>query len=98
MTTNNSSKIPYRFTGDAKGSRKYEGWNTKGMTFFNDLLVLIKKERNCPGCVFERNLLETFAKKPKKGRRSGAEADAPRASDELSMLMPIVGVDCWNSE
>jgi hypothetical protein len=35
-------KCAFRFAGDSKGSRKYEGWNSAGVEFYNDLLSLVE--------------------------------------------------------
>ncbi len=37
-----ATKCSFRFTGDLKGSRKYEGWNIAGVGFYNELLSLVK--------------------------------------------------------
>jgi hypothetical protein len=36
-----ATKCAFRFTGDLKGSRKYEGWNSAGVGFYNELLSLV---------------------------------------------------------
>jgi hypothetical protein len=56
-------KKGFAFTGDSKGAKKYEGWNNEGMTFYNDLLALVKKQREQPGCTFEHDLLVALSKK-----------------------------------
>jgi hypothetical protein len=68
-------------TVDSRGSRKHEGWSNAGMTFHNDILLLISAQRRNPGCRFEHILLKRLAE---NRRRSCAESDdpnqAPRAT------------------
>jgi hypothetical protein len=85
-------RCAFRFTGDSKGARKYEGWNSAGMEFYNELLSLVEKQRNHPGCTFERNLLTALATKPRTGRANDAESQPPKARNDVSELMRIVGV------
>jgi hypothetical protein len=80
------------FTQDSKGARKYEGWNNDGMAFYNDLLALVKKQREQPGCTFERDLLVVLSKRRSKGRENNAENQPPRVSNQVHELMQIVGV------
>ena len=81
----------FLFTGESKGSRKYEGWSPAGMKYYNDVLSLIVEQRKRTGCPFERNLVDRLAKKPKGGRQDD-DIRAPRANNHVEMLMEIVGV------
>jgi hypothetical protein len=85
-------KCAFRFTGDSKGSRKYEGWNSAGMEFYNELLSLVENQRNQPGCTFEHKLLTALASTPRRGRANDAESQPPKARNHVSELMRIVGV------
>jgi hypothetical protein len=88
-----ATKCAFRFTGDWKGSRKYEGWNSAGVGFYNELLSLVENQRNNHGCPFERNLLLTaLILRPRTGRASNAEDQQPKARNHVSELMRIVGV------
>ena len=51
-----SSKVTFKYTGDSKGCRKYRGWNSEGMKFYNNLLDLVEFQRQRTGCTFERDL------------------------------------------
>jgi hypothetical protein len=82
----------FKFTAESKGSRKYEGWNSAGMDFYNDLLTLVEHQRGHPGCTFEHDLMHALASKPKAGRANASESQPPRARNHLGALMQIVGV------
>jgi hypothetical protein len=92
LTSTSATKCTFRFTGESKGSRKYEGWNSEGVGFYNDLLSLVEKQRNRPGCHFERNLLTALISKQRTGRASDAEDQQTKARNHMSELMRIVGV------
>jgi hypothetical protein len=85
-------RCAFRFTGESKGSRKYEGWNSAGMEFYNALLGLVETQRGNPGCTFERRLLAALATKPRTGRANDTEIQPPQARNHMSELMQIVGV------
>jgi hypothetical protein len=87
-----ATKCSFRFTGDSKGSRKYEGWNSAGVGFYNELLSLLDIQRNNPGCPFERNLLTALVSKPRTGRTSDGEEQQPKARNRVRELLRIVGV------
>jgi hypothetical protein len=87
-----ATKCAFRFTGDSKGSRKYEGWNSAGVGFYNELLSLVENQRNNPGCPFERKLLTALISRPRAGRASDGEDQQPKARNHVSELMRIVGV------
>jgi hypothetical protein len=38
-----ATKRAFRFTSYSKGSRKYEGWNSAGVGFYNELVSLVEK-------------------------------------------------------
>jgi hypothetical protein len=80
----------FLFTGDSKGSRRCEGWNTQGMKFYNDVLSLIKAQQGQTGCPFERNLLDSLKNKPKEGRSREEANQAPRVENGLDKLMASV--------
>jgi hypothetical protein len=44
-----ATKCSFRFMRDSKGSRKYEGWNSAGVGFYNELLSLLENQRNNAG-------------------------------------------------
>ena len=90
--TSSRSARGFLFTGDSKGSRKYEGWSPEGMKFYNDVLNLIVDQRGQTGCPFERNLMDRLATKPKGGRGNENGMRAPRANNHVDLLMQIVGV------
>jgi hypothetical protein len=87
-----ATKCAFRFTGDSKGSRKYKGCNSAGVGFYNELLSLVEKQRNTPGCQFERNLLTALVSRPRTGRARDTEDQQPKARNHISELMRIVGV------
>jgi hypothetical protein len=80
----------FLFTGESKGSRRFEGWSPQGMMFYNDVLSLINTQREQIGCPFERNLLERLKSKAKKGRRREEANLAPRVENGLDDLMASV--------
>jgi hypothetical protein len=92
VSTLSGERPRFRFTGDSKGSRKYEGWNCAGVELYNELLDLVEKQRGRPGCTFERDLLATMATRPKKGGRRNEGERPPAARNHVSVLMEIVGV------
>jgi hypothetical protein len=59
--------------------------------FYNELLELVGKQSERPGCTFERDLLTALALKPARGR-SDTESQAPKVRNRVSELMQIVGV------
>jgi hypothetical protein len=85
-----TTKHGFKFTGDAKGSRKYEGWNSAGMVFYNQLLSLVEQQRGRRGCTFELDLLTALATRRKKGRANADEIQAPQARNHMDELMRIV--------
>jgi hypothetical protein len=85
-------KCAFRFTGDLKGSRKYEGWNSAGVRFYNESLSLVEEQRNTPGCPFECKLLTVLVSRPRKGRAGDADDQQPKARNQMRELMRIVGV------
>lgn len=91
LTTSSRSRR-FLYTGDSKGSRKYEGWNAEGMNFYNDVLDLITQQRARPGCTFERNLLKKISGKPRGGRKHQDANQAPRVKNNIDQLMQIIGV------
>ena len=89
-----TGKCSFRFTGDAKGSRKYEGWNGEGMEFYNQLLGLVEKQRDRRGCTFEMDLLHALAAKPRTSGANPAGGSVPeKARNHMNVLMELVGVD-----
>jgi hypothetical protein len=82
----------FLFTGNSKGSRKYEGWNPTGMKFYNDVLTVIGQQRGRPGCMYDRKLLKRLAAKPKGRRRNEDTIQAPRANNNVDQLMQMIGV------
>jgi hypothetical protein len=90
--TTNSNNNRFLYTGDSKGSRKYEGWSAEGMKFYNEVFDLIGQQRRRRGCTFERNLLKKLASKPKSGGRSREANQAPRVKNNLDELMQMIGV------
>ncbi len=52
-------KASFLYTGDSRGSRRYEGWYNDGMTFYNEFLVQINLQRGNPGSRFEHTLLKS---------------------------------------
>lgn len=93
LTTSTSSgaRRGFLYTGDAKGSRKYEGWNEAGMTYYNKLLVVINQQRGRIGNTFDRDLLKIMSLKSKRGAKKG-EREAPRVNNNIDMLKNMVGV------
>jgi hypothetical protein len=89
--TAGSREHSFLFTGNSKGSRRYEGWNAVGMKFYNNVLSLIKKQRDQIGCPFERKLLDRLKNRPTRGGRRGGDAnEAPRVDNGLDELMESV--------
>jgi hypothetical protein len=62
------------------------------MDFHNDLLALVKKQRDHRGCTFEQDLLVASSKKKSKGRGIDAENQPPQVRNQVDELMRIVGV------
>jgi hypothetical protein len=87
-----TEKCSFKFTGDAKGSKKYEGWNGNGMHFYNNLLGLVESQRARTGCTFENDVLYALASKP-RNRGGSHEGTAPeKARNHMNVLMDLVGV------
>jgi hypothetical protein len=81
------------YTGDSKGSRKYEGWSAEGMKLYNRVLDLITLQRGRPGCNFDRNLMKKIARQPKGGKHKDDVNQAPRVNSNIDQLMQIAGVE-----
>jgi hypothetical protein len=90
--TTSSSNHRFLYTGDSKGSRKYEGWNAEGMRLYNDLVDLITQQCGRAGCTFERDLLKKISGKPRVGRKSQDANQAPRVKNNVDQLMQMIGV------
>jgi hypothetical protein len=60
--------------------------------FYNELLSLVKKQRNTPGCPFECKLLTALISRPRKEISGDVEDQQPKARNHMSELMRIVGV------
>jgi hypothetical protein len=84
------SVASFLYTAGSKGARKYEGWNSAGMVFYNDILYLIGQQRGRAGMTFDRDLLRRLAIKRKKKDRN--DAIGPRANNDMATLASIVGV------
>jgi hypothetical protein len=91
VSTKNSSDS-FRFTNDSKGSRKYGGWSNEGMLLYNDLVIVLGRQRSRLGCTFEKELLVQLSIKQKARRGGSGNSEMPRASNELEKLMGLVGV------
>ena len=90
--TGATGKWSFRFTGDCKDSRKYEGWNASGLEYYNQLLTLVELQRERPGCTFEKDLLTALASKPRNMRARNEGRQQPKARNHMSQLMEMVGV------
>jgi len=90
-TGSGASGRAFLYTGDSKGSRKYEGWSAEGMTMFNDMFDLIKLQRGRAGCTFERNLLKRIAAGTRIGRDRTAN-NAPRVRNNVEDLLQVFSV------
>lgn len=84
--------LRFLYTGDSKGSRKYEGWSAEGMKMFNGMFDMIRLQRALPGCSFEQNLLKKIAASPRIGREQTSASDAPRVRNNVADLMQQIGV------
>mgnify|MGYP000116975098 CR=1 FL=1 len=82
----------FLFTGNSKGSRKYEGWNPAGMKFYNEVLCLIGEQRGRTGCPFEQNFLHCLASRLTGGRRNEDEIQIPRAQHHVDQVMQILAL------
>jgi hypothetical protein len=80
------------YTGDSKGSRKYEGWSAEGMKLYNNVLDLVTHQRQRPGCTFDRNLIKRIAGQPKRGKHADDANQAPRVKNNIDQLVQIIGV------
>jgi hypothetical protein len=59
------------------------------MSFCNNTLELIARQRERPGCVFERELLKTLSEKPRNGHQNAGRA--PRVNNNVAQLMEKIG-------
>jgi hypothetical protein len=92
LTSSSRGTHRFLYTGDSKGSRKFEGWKPEGMRFYNEVLVLIGRQRGLLGCTFERTRLKTLAGRPRGGPGNENANRAPRVSNNVNLLMQMVGV------
>jgi hypothetical protein len=60
--------------------------------FYNELLSLVEKQGNTPGCLFKSKLLTALVSRQRKGRAGDVEDQKPKARNQMSELMRIVGV------
>ena len=82
----------FRFTRESKGAKKYAGWSNEGMILYNELVVVLGRQRNRAGCSFEKDLLGLLMVKQKSRRNADGDSVVPGASNELEKLMGMVGV------
>jgi hypothetical protein len=93
LSNSSQVKASFLYTGDSRGSRRYEGWNNDGMTFYNETLVQINLQRGNPGSRFEHTLLKRLTEVHRRAPNNNDEPNrAPRATNSIGDLMRIVGV------
>lgn len=85
-TTNNSPTVPYRFTGNSKGSKRFQGWEREGIDIYNGLVALIRDQRASKTCKFEHNLLQKLATTSRREKKKGADGGGPKALNDLDDL------------
>ena len=79
----------FKFTGNARGSRKYAGWSPEGMKLYNKVVEVISEQRENEesGSKFDDRVLEKLSTKRKRSTVNGESDAAPRARNNLEKLM-----------
>jgi hypothetical protein len=81
----------FKFTSNARGSRKYAGWSPEGMALFNRVEEVLSEQRakEESGSRFDDRVLENLSTKRKRSRGYGDNNAAPRAKNNLEQLMGL---------
>jgi hypothetical protein len=79
----------FKFTGNARGSKKYAGWSPTGMQLYNKIAEeLVEQRRNeDSGIKFDDRLLERLSTKRKRTTGYGESHATPRATNNLEKLL-----------
>jgi hypothetical protein len=78
-----SKAVRGKYTCHNNGTMKYEGWSDQGMTRFNELFDLVKKDRKCPrAAVMEKEFLE---------RAIWNSSDSKRRRTKSNVAATVVG-------
>jgi hypothetical protein len=94
LTTNDDGSgdtRSFKYTGNARGSRKYAGWSPDGMKIHNKVVEVLseQREKEESGSKFDDRVLQKLAMKRKRSRGYGESNAAPRARNNLEKLMRL---------
>ena len=94
LTTNDDGSEDmrsFKFTGNARGSRKYTGWSPDGTKLYNKVVEVLseQREKEESGSKFDDRVLEKLSTKRKRSRGYGESNAAPRARNNLEKLMRL---------
>ena len=86
-----SSETLFRFTSNARGSKKYSGWSAEGIGIYNTVMEVLTTQRGAEkiGRVFDDRVLGKLSSKRKR-QKVGARDAVPRAKNNLDKLMQTV--------
>ena len=90
-----------KYTCHNNGTTKYGGWSDKGMTRFNELYELVKKDRKCPrAAAMEKQFLERaiWNSSDSKRRRSTKFNVAGTGVEELVDVQGGIVQPAWESD
>ena len=81
----------FKYTGNARGSRKYAGWSPDGMRIYNKVVEALseQREKEESGRKFDDRVLAKLSTKRKRSRGYGESNAAPRARNNLEKLMRL---------
>jgi hypothetical protein len=79
----------FKFTGNARGSKKYAGWSPAGMQLYNKIVETLveQREEEESSSKFDDWLLGRLSTKRKRTTGYGDSHAAPRATNNLSKLL-----------
>jgi hypothetical protein len=89
LTRTDESDDTFKFTSNARGSKKYAGWSPKGMDLYNKIQETLVEQRGneTSGSIFDDKLMKRLTIKRKRSAGNGDSHAAPRATNNLAMLL-----------
>ena len=85
----NTSDASFRFTRNARGKAKYNGWSGDGIRLYNLVSKVLQAQRNRPGCTFEKTLQQKCIETYTRGNNRGQARQDDDALNGLQRLWMI---------
>ena len=87
--SNGSEGTIFKFTANARGSRKYSGWSAEGVKLYNEVLEILTEQRKkeTSGRIFDNKVMDKLSMKRKRKNENQGNNDTPRARNNLGKLM-----------